>query len=63
MSETFIAFARTGNPNNEAIPAWEPYQLPRRQTLLINTESKLGDDPRGKERELFAKLPWTQQGP
>jgi para-nitrobenzyl esterase len=62
MSETFIAFARTGNPNNEAIPAWEPYQLPRRQTLLINTESKLGDDPRGKERELFAKLPWTQQG-
>jgi para-nitrobenzyl esterase len=62
MSETFIAFARTGDPNNKAIPKWEPYQLPRRQTLLINTESKLGDDPRGKERELFAKLPWIQQG-
>ena len=62
MSETFIAFARTGDPNNKAIPKWEPYQLPRRQTLLFNTESLLGDDPRGKERELFAKVPWIQQG-
>jgi para-nitrobenzyl esterase len=62
MSETFIAFARTGDPNNEAIPKWEPYQLPRRQTLLINTESQLSEDPRGKERELFAKVPWIQQG-
>jgi len=62
MSETFIAFARTGDPNNKAIPKWEPYQLPRRQTLLINTQSTLGDDPRGKERELFAKVPWIQQG-
>jgi len=62
LSETFIAFARTGNPNNEAIPAWEPYQLPRRRTMLINVESKLADDPRGPERELFAKVPWIQQG-
>jgi len=62
LSETFIAFAKTGNPNNRMIPNWEPYQLPRRQTMLINTESKLADDPRGPERELFAKVPWIQQG-
>jgi hypothetical protein len=30
--------------------------------MLINTESKLADDPRGQERELFAKVPWIQQG-
>jgi para-nitrobenzyl esterase len=62
MSEAFIAFARTGDPNTQAIPKWEPYQLPRRQTLLFDTQSRLGDDPRGPERELFAKVPWIQQG-
>jgi para-nitrobenzyl esterase len=62
MSEAFIAFAKTGNPNTSAIPKWEPYQLPRRQTLLFDTQPRLADDPRGRERELFAKVPWIQQG-
>src|SRR5258708_18852558 len=52
MSEAFIAFARTGDPNTNAIPKWEPYRLPRRQTLLFDTQSKLRDDPRGRERGL-----------
>jgi len=62
MSEAFIAFARTGNPNTRAIPHWDPYQLPRRQTMVFDVESRLVDDPRGRERELFAKVPWIQQG-
>ncbi|MFL6604146.1 MAG: carboxylesterase/lipase family protein [Steroidobacteraceae bacterium] len=62
MSEAFIAFAKTGNPNTRAIPNWEPYQLPRRQTLLFDTQPRLADDPRGQERQLFAKVPWIQQG-
>jgi para-nitrobenzyl esterase len=63
MSDAFIAFARTGNPNTAAIPAWEPYTLPRRQTMVFNTPaSKMADDPRGAERELFNKVPFTQFG-
>lgn len=62
MSEAFIAFAKTGDPNTKAIPKWEPYRLPRRQTLEFDTQSRQTDDPRGKERELFAKVPWIQQG-
>jgi para-nitrobenzyl esterase len=62
MSSAFIAFAKTGDPNTQAIPGWEPYQLPRRQTLLFDLQSRLADDPRGKERELFAGIPWIQQG-
>jgi len=62
MSEAFIAFARTGDPNGKAIPRWEPYGLPRRQTLVFNTPSKLVDDPRGAEREFFAQLPFVQAG-
>ena len=35
---------------------------PGGQTLLFDTQSRLSDDPRGKEREVFAKVPWVQQG-
>ncbi|HSS20480.1 MAG TPA: carboxylesterase/lipase family protein [Pyrinomonadaceae bacterium] len=62
MSETFIAFARTGNPNNKQIPHWEPYSLPRRQTMVFNVPSRLENDPRGAERRLFAKVPYVQPG-
>jgi para-nitrobenzyl esterase len=62
MSEAFIAFARTGNPNHSGIPKWEPYTLPRRQTMVFNNPSSLVDDPRGAERRLFAKVPFVQQG-
>src|SRR4030095_13210148 len=47
MSESFIAFARTGNPNNRLIPRWERYTLLRRQTMVFNVPSHLEDDPRG----------------
>jgi para-nitrobenzyl esterase len=62
MSETFIAFARTGNPNNKHIPRWEPYTLPQRRTMVFDTPSHLEDDPRGAERRLFAKVPYVQPG-
>jgi len=62
MSETFIAFARKGNPNNKRIPRWETYSLPRRQTMVFNVPSHLEDDPRGAERRLFAKVPYVQPG-
>jgi para-nitrobenzyl esterase len=62
MSEAFIAFARTGNPNNRLIPHWEPYTLPRRQTMVFNVPSHLENDPRGGERRLFATVPYVQPG-
>jgi len=62
MSETFIAFARTGSPNNKLIPRWDNYTLPRRQTMVFDVPSRLEDDPRGAERRLFAKVPYVQPG-
>jgi para-nitrobenzyl esterase len=62
MCETFISFARTGNPNNKQIPRWEPYTLPRRKTMVFDVPSHLEDDPRGAERRLFAKVPYVQPG-
>jgi para-nitrobenzyl esterase len=62
MSAAFLAFARTGDPNTAAIPRWEPYSLPRRQTMVFNAPSRLVDDPRGGERRFFAQLPFVQAG-
>jgi len=62
MSEAFIAFARTGNPGHSDLPEWKPYTLAARETMVINSTSVLVNDPRGEERKLFAKVPFTQQG-
>lgn len=62
MSETFVAFARSGNPNHKLIPRWEPYTLPRRKTMVFDVPSHLEDDPRGAERRLFSKVPYVQPG-
>ena len=62
MSETFIAFARTGNPNNRHIPPWKKYTMARRETLVFDVPSHLENDPRGAERRLFAKVPYIQPG-
>jgi para-nitrobenzyl esterase len=62
MSETFIAFARTGDPNNQAIPAWAPYTLDRRPTLIFDLQPRMQDDPRREERLLFSVAPFVKQG-
>ncbi|MES2343855.1 MAG: carboxylesterase/lipase family protein [Pseudomonadota bacterium] len=62
MSKAFIALAKTGNPNNPAIPAWTPYDLTRRATMVFDVETRMVDDPRGAERRLFAKVPYIQPG-
>jgi para-nitrobenzyl esterase len=62
FSETLIAFARTGDPNNPALPRWTPYTLPKRETMVFDTTSRMEDDPRGRERALFATVPFVQQG-
>ena len=62
MSDAFINFARNGDPNGGALPRWEPYTLPRRQTMVFDNNSRMEDDPRGAEREFFNQVPFTQFG-
>jgi para-nitrobenzyl esterase len=62
MQQALLAFARTGDPNYNGLPRWEPYTLPRRATLVFDVNTHLVDDPRGAERRLFAKVPFIQQG-
>jgi len=62
LCDTFIAFARTGDPNNQAIPHWPRYELEHRPTMIWNSVSRLEDDPRGEERRLIAQAPYVQPG-
>jgi para-nitrobenzyl esterase len=62
MSETFIAFARTGNPNNKLIPDWEKYLMEKRETMVFNVPPYLENDPRGAERKIFEMVPYIQAG-
>jgi len=62
MSETFIAFAKTGNPNNATIPSWTPYSLGKRETMVFDLPPHLENDPRGEQRRLFEQVPFVQQG-
>jgi para-nitrobenzyl esterase len=50
MMDAWIAFARSGNPNNESIPQWPSYNVEKRSTMLINTEFKVVENLLDKER-------------
>jgi para-nitrobenzyl esterase len=62
MSETILAFARTGNPNNRHLQRWPVYDLARRATMLFNRSASVADDPRGDERRIFEKVRYVQPG-
>lgn len=62
MSETLIAFAKTGDPNHPALPHWPAYGLDRRATMIWNTPPQVVDDPRKNERELASQAHYHQPG-
>ncbi|SEN84384.1 para-nitrobenzyl esterase [Sphingomonas gellani] len=53
MRTAWIAFATTGNPQSPAIPAWPPYDLVKRQTMIFNLESRVESDPHAQLRQLM----------
>jgi para-nitrobenzyl esterase len=62
MSEAWIAFARTGQPDTPHLPPWPRFELERRATMVFDLDPQVVDDPRGAERRLFAPVPYVQPG-
>ncbi|HEY4940671.1 MAG TPA: carboxylesterase/lipase family protein [Rhizomicrobium sp.] len=57
MSESWLAFARSGNPNNALVPKWPAYDSKRRPTMIFGTTPYVVEDPRMRERALFKRVP------
>jgi para-nitrobenzyl esterase len=62
ISETYIAYAKTGNPDNPKIPHWPPYDLNRRATMAFDLQPQVVDDPRREARKLFSPIPYENPG-
>ena len=56
MMDAFLRFARTGDPG------WPVYNLPERRTMIFDRQSRVENDPRRAQRELFARIPYIQPG-
>ncbi len=54
MSDAWIAFARTGDPNTESIPDWPPYDAMDRATMVFDLESKIENDVLSEVRQILA---------
>jgi para-nitrobenzyl esterase len=56
MSEAWLAFARSGDPNHAGLPAWPAYDLANRSTMRFDVRSQVAADPHG-EAALWKDLP------
>ncbi|HSB95475.1 MAG TPA: carboxylesterase family protein, partial [Spongiibacteraceae bacterium] len=51
ISAAWLAFARTGRPGHDALPAWPQYQIDTRKTMLLGDACEVVNDPAGELRQ------------
>jgi para-nitrobenzyl esterase len=57
LAPTWIAFAKTGDPNNAEIPHWPRFSASARDTLIFDRNTRIERDPFGDLREIWHGLP------
>jgi para-nitrobenzyl esterase len=55
LASTFVAFAKTGNPDNDQIPHWPPYDARTRATMIFDSNTRVVDDPRSAIRQYWSQ--------
>ena len=54
ISQAWIQFARTGDPNHAGLPKWEPVTASGSQTMIFDTLNRFSPDPDSAERQAIA---------
>jgi para-nitrobenzyl esterase len=57
LSSSWVAFARTGDPNNARIPPWATFDPKTRATMIFGTPTQLENDPRSEIRTFWEHMP------
>src|SRR5262249_34427691 len=56
MMDSWLAFARTGNPSSLTAGDWVPYDTDRRATMVFDAKTQLEDAPYDEERAAWEQL-------
>jgi Carboxylesterase family/Creatinase/Prolidase N-terminal domain len=58
VQDAWIAFARSGDPNHDGLPAWPAYRPDARATLFLGDDTTVEEDPMAAERSIWADVPF-----
>lgn len=56
VSDSIIAFARTGYPNAGKLPQWKAYDSTNRATMVLNDTSVISNDPIAEQRKIMQSI-------
>ena len=57
LASVWVAFAKTGDPNNPQIPRWPCYDTTTRATMIFDTDTRVENDPRSEIRKIWEAMP------
>jgi para-nitrobenzyl esterase len=56
LHEAFVSFAFTGDPSSDRIGEWAPVSNERHETMLLDSECKVENDPNSELRQVYENV-------
>ncbi len=56
FASAWVAFAKTGNPNNAAIPNWPEWDADKRTAMIFDINTRAEANPHSRLKELWAEV-------